>query len=195
MMQFDLTYLPSSDLVSLNTPKHLTLTEFEALPVPEADYRRRQQIYALEEHLFSRPEFMDDTEMEAGGMAPKHTFVNGLYHRELYIPPGQLVVGKRHAIEHIVMLTTGSCSVFTERGVEFLVAPFTFISPAGEKRVVMTHDEGCTWVTLHPTNKTDLRDIEDEVIIAEPARQAHYQRLHAEAKEKRMNYEPTEVLS
>lgn len=172
----DINALPltrNQDLVSINTKTRLSLSEFEAISVPEEQANVRRQIYALEQHMHGLSCTFNDKEYELIA-TPVHRFVQGLYHRELTIPPGQIVVGKRHAIEHIVMLTAGSCLCITERGKEYMTAPMTFISPAGEKRVVMTMEEPCTWVTLHPTTETDLQAIEDHVIIAEPERQAHY---------------------
>jgi hypothetical protein len=179
----------NGDLVKLSRPKKLDLTAFEALEVSDDELKARVGIYALEEHMHTKPDTVDDKHMDEMGMTPVHRFVNGLYMRELYIPGDRVVVGKRHAIEHIVMLTTGSCLCITERGTEHMVAPMTFISPAGEKRVVMTYDDGigCTWVTMHPTNETDLEAIERDVIIAEPARQLHYEGLREKAKELQMN--------
>lgn len=174
----------NSSLVELQRPKKLSLQEFEQLPVTPKEMSIRNQIYALEEYMYGLEDSMDTEEMEEAGLKPTHRFVNGLYHRELFIPPDKVIMGKRHATEHIVMLIQGKCWCVTERGKEYMVAPMTFISPAGEKRVVITEPggEGCTWVTVHPTTKTDLKDIEDEVIIAEPGRKAHYDALHATAK-------------
>ena len=173
----------SNQCLDLNTPKKLTLAEFEALPVSEVHKIQRKAIYEVEEFMFSLPGCYDDDQMEILGIKPIHRFVNGLYHRELTIPPNNVVVGKRHGVEHIVMLIAGECLCFTERGVEYMKAPMTFISPAGEKRIVATQDKSCTWVTLHPTTKTDLDEIEDEVIIDEPLRMAKYRELQAQKKE------------
>jgi hypothetical protein len=185
----DLNVLPTTsnnDLASVNTPKRLTLAEFEALPVSAEEAQVRRQIYALEQYMHGLEFCHNDKEMEEHGIKPIHRFVNGLYHRELTIPPGQVVVGKRHAIEHIVMLTAGSCLCITERGKEYMTAPMTFISPAGEKRVVMTMEEPCTWVTLHPTTETNLEAIESEVIIAEPERQARYDEVYRLSRSEQM---------
>ncbi len=196
----DINTLPmtrNADLVLLERPKVLTLEQFNELPVSAAEMSVRNQIYALEEYIFAHEDSWDDIEMEEEGLRPIHRFVNGLYHRELTIPPDRVVVGKRHAIEHIVMLTVGSCWCVTERGKEFMTAPMTFISPAGEKRVVITTPEqGCTWVTLHPTNKTDLKDIEEETIITETERKKYLDMIHKQGKEIKMNtLEMIEVAS
>lgn len=182
----------NNELVKLDRPKVLTLAQFNALPVSHQEFLVREQIYYLEEFIAAMPDSYGDQEL-----VPVNRFVNGLYHRELTIPPGQVIVGKRHAIEHIVMLTEGECWCITERGKEFMTAPMTFISPAGEKRVVITTPEsGCTWVTLHPTDKTNLDEIEDQVIIAEPDRKQYLDVLHQKALEKTMesiNMNETEV--
>ena len=189
MERLDITLLPptsNKDLAYLQRPKHLTLKQFEELEVSPEEMRIREQIYGLEALLHSHEESYLDVDQEAHGLKLTHKFVNGLYYRELTIPPGQVIMGKRHAQEHIVMLTAGSCIVVTERGREELTAPMTFISPAGEKRVVITTDEAVTWVVIHPTTETDLQKIEDEVIIAEPERAAYYKELREETKRKSM---------
>jgi hypothetical protein len=185
----------NSQLATLDRPTQLTLQEFEQLPVTPEDLDRRQQIYALEEMLYAQSDSQNTQELEQAGIRPIHRFVNGLYHRELYIPPNQVIVGKRHAIEHMVMLIQGSCWCVTERGREYMTAPMTFTSPAGEKRVVITEpdSQGCTWVTLHPTQSQDLETIEQHVIMAEPVRQAYLDAQHSQAqaaaKEIKMNSE------
>lgn len=183
--KLDIALLPPTsnfDLERLGRPKHLTLEQFEALEVSPEELRIREQIYELEALLHSYEGSFVDTEQEAHGLKLVHKFVNGLYYRELTIPPGQVIMGKRHAQEHIVMLTAGSCIVVTERGRETITAPATFISPAGEKRVVITGLESVTWVVIHPTTETDIDKIEQEVIIAEPQRAAYYQQLREQAK-------------
>lgn len=174
----ELMNLPATrngDLASLNRPAKLTLAEFEALEVSDAELKARCAIYDLEEHMFNTDGCVDDGHMGELGMTPVHRFVQGLYSRELTIPGDRIVVGKRHAVQHIVMVTAGRCLCVTERGMEELQAPYTFISPAGEKRVVFTYpDEPVTWVTLHPTTATDLDEVEAQVIIAEPERRARY---------------------
>lgn len=180
----DISILPPTsnrDLAFLNRPKHLSLAEFEALEVSPEEMHIREQIYALEAVLYSYENSYLDTEQEENGLILTHRFVNGLYYRELTIPPGQVIMGKRHSQEHIVMVTAGSCTVVTERGKEVVQAPTTFISPAGEKRVVITTDEAVTWVVIHPTDKTDLQEIEDEVIITEPIRAQYYKELRENA--------------
>ncbi len=177
-MDFNIQSLPltsNQDLSILNRPKRLSLETFNDLEVSQQETQAREMIYALEETLHAQPGSITAETQGELGMEPVHRFTNGIYTRELYIPPNRCVVGKRHAIEHIVMLTSGACMCATERGIEYMIAPMTFISPAGEKRVVMTYsDIGCTWVTIHRTDETDLDAVEKDVIISEPKREAVY---------------------
>jgi len=94
----------------------------------------------------------------------KHTFADGCYVREIFIPAGHVVIGKIHKHSHPNFLMQGKVTVFTaDEGTRHLQAPMSMISPAGTKRIVYTHTD-TRWTTVHVTNKTDLDDIEEEVI-------------------------------
>lgn len=94
----------------------------------------------------------------------KHHFAPGSYGREMTLPAGMRVVGKIHKHAHINVISKGRVRVFTEQeGVLELVAPCTFVSSPGTKRLVVV-DEETVWTTVHVTDKTDLAEIEREVI-------------------------------
>jgi hypothetical protein len=93
-----------------------------------------------------------------------HSFADGVYVREIHIPAGELLVGKIHRHSHPNFLMRGSVSVITEDGgAELLTAPCYMISPAGTKRAVFAHED-CSWITVHVTDETDLKKIEEYVI-------------------------------
>ena len=92
-----------------------------------------------------------------------HYHCAGNYAREMFFPAGSCVVGKIHRHEHINIISQGSCWVTTEEGTELLTAPLTFISLPHIKRAVYAVED-TVWTTVHPTDKTNLADIEDEVI-------------------------------
>ena len=96
----------------------------------------------------------------------KHTFADGVYVREIFIPQGALIVGKIHRHSHPNFLLSGDVSVLTEEGVKRMQGPVSMISPAGTKRVVYAHSDS-VWVTVHATDETDLEKIEDVVIAKE----------------------------
>ena len=98
----------------------------------------------------------------------KHHFSEGLYMRECPIPKGYTVVGAIHRHDHPVFLVKGSARVLTESGgVEELKAPYYAISPAGTKRLLMTHED-TVWITTH-ANPDNCRDIEtlEKMLVAE----------------------------
>jgi len=92
-----------------------------------------------------------------------HDFADGCYIRKIVNPAGLLLVTKIHKKTHPFFLMSGKMSVFTEDGVVHLEGPHHGITQAGTKRVIYTHTE-CVFVTVHVTDKTDLEEIENEVI-------------------------------
>ena len=97
----------------------------------------------------------------------QHHFAPGAYGREMTIPAGLVVVGKIHKHAHINVISKGRVQVFTEQdGVLELAAPCTFVSSPGTKRVVHVLEE-TVWTTVHVTYKTDLAEIEREVIATD----------------------------
>lgn len=97
----------------------------------------------------------------------KHHFAPGAYGREMTLPAGLVVIGKIHKHAHINVISKGRVQVFTEQeGVLELAAPCTFVSSPGTKRVVHVLEE-TVWTTVHVTDKTDLAEIEREVIATD----------------------------
>lgn len=93
----------------------------------------------------------------------KHTFADGLYVRQITVPAQVLTVTKIHAQTHPFFILKGTVSILTEHGVERLTAPYSGITKAGTKRIIFHHDE-VVLTTVHRTDSTDLKEIEDEVI-------------------------------
>ena len=95
-----------------------------------------------------------------------HHFADGVYGREIFIPKGVLVAGRIHKTEHISIISHGMVDVvvdYLETGkVETVtyVAPCTFISPPGTKRMVLAQED-TIWTTFH--RHTGPRD-EDAMI-------------------------------
>ena len=97
----------------------------------------------------------------------QHHFAPGAYGREMTLPAGLVVVGKIHKHAHLNVISKGRVQVFTEQdGVLELAAPCTFVSSPGTKRVVHVLEE-TVWTTVHVTDKTDLAEIEREVIATD----------------------------
>lgn len=92
-----------------------------------------------------------------------HYFAPGLYAREFLMDAGEVCVGKIHKHEHLAMLVYGKVTISDEFENKTIEGPFIFISEAGVKRAVYAHSP-CMFMTFHPTEKTDVADIEEEVI-------------------------------
>jgi hypothetical protein len=94
----------------------------------------------------------------------KHSFAEGVYVREIFIPKGSVLTGKIHRHSHPNFIMKGKVVVVTEHaGKEMLAAPMSIISKAGTKRIVFALED-TVWITVHATNETDLEKIEGYVI-------------------------------
>jgi hypothetical protein len=93
----------------------------------------------------------------------KHTFVDGAYVREIFMPKGLLIVSKLHKITHPYFILKGDVSVLTENGAVRIKAPYSGITKAGTKRILYIHED-TIWVTVHVTKETNIDKIEEEII-------------------------------
>lgn len=94
----------------------------------------------------------------------KHSFADGIYVREIFIPRGYTLTGKIHKHSHPNFLMQGEVIVVTEhQGREHLKAPLAMISLPGTKRAVYALED-TVWITVHATSETDLAKVEDYVI-------------------------------
>lgn len=94
----------------------------------------------------------------------QHHFVPGVYMRQMDAAAGTLVVSKMHRTEHMNILLKGSLTVATEDGIQLMTAPCVLKSMPGTKRIGYFHEDS-SWITVHPTEETDLEKIEQQVIV------------------------------
>ena len=93
----------------------------------------------------------------------RHFFADGLYIREIFNPANEVIVTKIHKIEHPFFLMQGTMTMLTEDGEQRISAPFYSITKPGTKRIIYAHTD-CIFITVHATNKTDVEEIEKDVI-------------------------------
>jgi len=93
----------------------------------------------------------------------KHTFVDGMYVREIFMPKGSMIMSKIHKHRHPYFVMKGDTSVLTEKGVQRIKAPYNGITERGTKRLLYMHED-TIWITVHATESKDLDIIEEEVI-------------------------------
>jgi len=102
-------------------------------------------------------------EMPQVELVTNHYFADGMYARELIRAKGTLIVGKAHKREHLYIVTKGCVRVFTEDGVRTYEAPSVIVTTPGTKRAVLALEDSVC-MTVHRTDKTDLDEIEKELI-------------------------------
>ena len=93
----------------------------------------------------------------------EHQFADGQYIRTITMPAETFFISKIHLQNHPFFVMTGEISVLSEGKVERIKAPYYGITKTGTQRVLYIHEE-CVFVTVHCTDKLDLKDIEEEVI-------------------------------
>lgn len=169
-MPADLTPAEPFDMLNqARGPYRLTPAEFTAASVPALQAERRDAIRHFEAALwaadFSGTGHEKVTPDHRAAQAD-HIITPGIYVRVLRMKAGVKVVGKRHAQEHVSVISCGRATVMTEQGQQEIEGPCEFVSPAGTKRVVIVHED-MVWTTVHRTDKTNLADIEAELIMQE----------------------------
>ena len=106
----------------------------------------------------------------------EHSFVPGHYCRQITMPKGAIVVSKKHKTWHPYTVTKGRVSVILETSTGLRLqninvpegAHFTAITAPGTRRLILCREE-TTWTTFHPTELTDLEEIE-KLLIESPVK-------------------------
>jgi len=121
----------------------------------------RKKITELEQAIINVEGTTGDVMHKANPV--KHTFAGGCYIREIYNPANELIITKIHKKEHPFFLMKGEMSILTEEGIQNIKAPYQGVTKPGTKRAIYTHEE-CIFITVHATENTTIKDVEDEVI-------------------------------
>ncbi len=98
----------------------------------------------------------------------QHHFDDGVYVREVTMPKGSIILGKRHKHSCINIVSKGACVlVDLETGeLSDIQAPYTFVSKPGVQKLAYIVEE-CVWSNVHVTETTDLNELEEELIVKE----------------------------
>lgn len=95
-----------------------------------------------------------------------HHFADGVYARELLIPAGVVLTGKIHRHKTMNFLMSGTIRVTTDDGIQELTGPLILNTEAGMKKAAYAVTD-TIWVNIHPTESTDIEEIEHEFIVPE----------------------------
>jgi hypothetical protein len=98
----------------------------------------------------------------------KHTFINGLYMREIVNPAGSLIVTKIHKTQHAFAVMEGEALIYHDGEMHHVKAPYRGITEPGTQRAIHALTR-VVFVTYHPNpdNETDVEKLEAR-LIAEP---------------------------
>jgi len=117
-------------------------------------YVSREQVERLQGEMLSMPQ---------AELATQHCFSPGMYMRKVFRPAGTLIVGKVHKEPHFFLCAKGEIIAWTENGMKRLQAGDVVESKPGTKRVTLAVTDAIG-ITIHRTDKTDLDDIEADLI-------------------------------
>tara|TARA_R100000995_G_C3474652_1_gene120230 strand:- start:132 stop:653 length:522 start_codon:yes stop_codon:yes gene_type:complete len=140
----------------------------------------RNKVEKLEKALLSIPH---GTKVDGGGIIAhgnsellplKHSFSDGIYVREMFLPAGTMIIGKIHIQDHTFFVLSGKILIITEdKEVEY-TAPCYVQAPAGAKRIGYALKD-TRWVNIYknPDNigmnveVTDdiVKQLEDQVVV------------------------------
>jgi len=101
--------------------------------------------------------------MPQAELVTEHHFSPGMYMRKVFRPAGTVIVGKVHKEPHFFLCAMGEIVAWTENGMVTLRAGDVVESKPGTKRVTMAVTDSIG-ITIHRTDKTDLDEIEVELI-------------------------------
>lgn len=92
-----------------------------------------------------------------------HRFVR-MYIRTIEMKRGTVWSTKVHKTRHPFEISKGRVAVWTNRnGWERYQAPYSGVTEPGTKRFIVV-EEDCIWSTFHETDKTDVGEIEKDII-------------------------------
>jgi len=118
-----------------------------------------EQIEKLQSEMVKMPQAELETE---------HYFSDGMYCRKVYRSARTLIVGKVHKKAHFFMCAKGEIIAWSENGMKKLCAGDIIESKPDTKRVTLALSDAIG-ITFHKTDKTDLDEIEAELIEPEEA--------------------------
>lgn len=113
---------------------------------------------------------------ECSRLRLSHHFAPGIYVREIFMPAGEFIIGAEHTTEHFNIVLTGKATIIADGEVVEVVAPATFVSRAGVRKVLQIHSD-MIWQTVHanPENETDTAKLESKLCRMSATHKAHFE--------------------
>lgn len=105
-------------------------------------------------------------QMNQAELEVTHHFAPHVYTRVLYMPAGTMLTGKVHRHELMNILVSGTMRFVCEGSVYEETGFAVFNSGVGSKKAIYALTD-CIFLGVHPTDLTDLKEIEQEFIVQE----------------------------
>jgi|TARA_R110000744_G_C19332898_1_gene558763 hypothetical protein len=139
----------------------------EAGKMSTVDFRNRiskfqKQIRDYSGSVVRKSYIEDDPFDTVNGANLEHSFGDGTYIRKITMPKDMIYLSAIHLVEHPFFVMSGRCTVISDKGLELLEGPCHGMTKPGTQRILYIHEE-CVWVTVHPTNKTKVEDVINDV--------------------------------
>lgn len=129
--------------------EHTLVIDLMSNHVPTLD-----QIVRMQSEIAKMPQIEVQTD---------HFFVPGMYCRRAFRPAGTIIVGKVHKAPHFFVCVSGEIVSWSEKGMRHMKPGDVIESMPGTKRVTLALTDAIG-MTVHKTDKTDLDEIEEELI-------------------------------
>lgn len=120
----------------------------------------REKIDALQAAIMEMPQCSD--------LPTEHYFSGGMYCRKLHLKEGTLIVGKVHKEAHFFLCAAGEIIAWSETGMRHMMPGDVIESQPGTKRIILALTDAIA-INVHKTDKTDLDEIEADLLEPEPA--------------------------
>jgi quercetin dioxygenase-like cupin family protein len=126
---------------------------------------KKEEISKLEELLINNSKDLRIVVGDSEVFPLKHTFVDGVYIREMGMKADTFVISKIHNLKHAWFLMKGRLTVLTDEETKEYIAPCYVVAKPGAKRVIYAHEDS-TFVTVHPNpnNEENLELIEPNLV-------------------------------
>ena len=102
-------------------------------------------------------------DISEGELPLTHTFSDGIYAREIFMPKGAIVVGHIHNTTHLNIVSTGKALVLVDGEIIEITAPYTFESGTGARKVLYILED-MFWTTIHKTDEIDIETLESILV-------------------------------
>ena len=112
------------------------------------------KVIALQAEMLKMPQFEPPTE---------HTFHGGMYCRQVSIPAGCTIVGKKHKQDHFFMIMSGVVCIVDGDVSQTINAPALLKSAAGVKRAIHALTD-TVFMTFHATDAIDVEQAEKALV-------------------------------